>query len=168
VDAVEEMCRMGGVAQLDLVKEWLSESFHKKGFAVKEPKKVEKISIKDLTIEEGSKEILTSPNMQPYMQLAMMVVQQQDPKEALELISKLPLGNRYIWRIASALKWAFCDFDSISVEADRATLEEADLKKLLELLQLRPVQFCMFLKALLGQEEMERIMLDALAMAKGD
>jgi len=135
---------------------------------VKEPKKVEKIPVKDLTIEEGSKEILTSPNMQPYMQLARMVVKQQDPKEALEVISKLPLENRYIWRIASAFKWAFCDFDDINVEADRATLEEADLKKVLELLRLRPVQFCMFLKALVGQEEMERIMLDALAMAKGD
>ena len=135
---------------------------------MKEPKKVETIPIKDFTIEEGSKEILTSAKMQPYMQLAMTVVKQQDPKEALELISKLSLESRYIWRIASALKWAFCDFDDISVEADRATLVEADLKKVLELLRLRPVQFCMFLKALLGQEEMERVMLEALAMAKGD
>ena len=63
---------------------------------------------------------------------------------------------------------AFCDFDDISVEADRATLEEADLKKVLELLRLSPVQFCLFLKALLGQEEIERIMLEAMAMAKGD
>jgi hypothetical protein len=133
---------------------------------VKEPKKIESIPIKDLVIEEGSKELLTSPNMQPYLQLAKMVVQQQDPKEALEIISKLPLENRYIWRIASALKWAFCDFDDINVEADRATLEEADLKTVLELLRLRPVQFCMFLKALVGQEEMERVMLEALAMAK--
>ena len=133
---------------------------------MKEPKKIESIPIKDLVIEEGSKELLTSPNMQPYLQLAKMVVQQQDPKEALEIISKLPLENRYIWRIASALKWAFCDFDDINVEADRATLEEADLKTVLELLRLRPVQFCMFLKALVGQEEMERVMLEALAMAK--
>ena len=63
---------------------------------------------------------------------------------------------------------AFCDFDDISVEADRATLVEADLKKVLELLRLSPVQFCLFLKALLGQEEIERIMLEAMAMAKGD
>jgi hypothetical protein len=143
-------------------------SFHRKGFAVDEPKNVERIPIKDLTIEEGSRELLTSPNMQPYMQLAKMVVQQQDPKEALELLSKLPLENRYVWRITSAIKWAFCDYDSISVEADRATLKETDLKKVLELLRLRPVQFCLFLKVLLGQEEMERIMLEALAMAKGD
>jgi len=104
--------------------------------------------------------------MQPYMQLAKMVVKQQDPKQALEVISELPLENRYVWRITSALKWAFCDFDDINVEADRATLEESALKKVRELLRLRPVQFCLFLKALLGQEEMERIMLEALAMAK--
>jgi len=126
----------------------------------------ENIPIKDLKIEEGSEEILKSPSMQPYMQLAMMVVKQQDPKEALEVISKLPLENRYIWRIASALKWAFCDFDDINVEADRATLEKVDLDKLMELLRLRPVQFCLFLKSLLGEQEMERVILEALSMAK--
>jgi hypothetical protein len=62
----------------------------------------------------------------------------------------------------------FCDFDDINVEADRTTLEGSDLKKVLTLLQLRPVQFCLFLKVLLGQEEMERVMLEALSMAKGD
>jgi hypothetical protein len=130
---------------------------------VSEPKN---IPIKDLKIEEGSQEILKSPNMQPYMQLALMVVKQQDPKEALGEISKLPLEKRYIWRIASALKWAFCDFDDINVEADRATLEKADLEKIGELLRLRPVQFCLFLKSLLGEEEMERVVLEALSMAK--
>ena len=126
----------------------------------------ENIPIKDLKIEEGSEEILKSPSMQPYMQLAMMVVKQQDPKEALEEISKLPLEKRYIWRIASALKWAFCDFDDINVEADRATLEKADLEKVGELLRLRPVQFCLFLKSLFGEQEMERVILEALSMAK--
>ena len=124
------------------------------------------IPLKDLKIEEGSAEILKSPNMQPYMQLALMVVKQQDPKEALEEISKLPLEKRYIWRIASALKWAFCDFDDINVEADRATLEKADLEKVGELLRLRPVQFCLFLKSLFGEQEMERVILEALSMAK--
>ncbi len=126
----------------------------------------ENIPIKDLKIEEGSQEILKSPSMQPYMQLALMVVKQQDPKEALEEISKLPLEKRYIWRIASALKWAFCDFDDINVEADRATLEKADLEKVGELLRLRPVQFCLFLKSLFGEQEMERVILEALSMAK--
>jgi hypothetical protein len=59
--------------------------------------------------------------MQPYLQLTKLVVQQQDPEKALEVISKLPLENRYIWRVTSALKWAFCDFDDINVEAGRAT-----------------------------------------------
>jgi len=126
----------------------------------------ENIPIKDLKIEEGSQEILKSPSMQPYMQLALMVVKQQDPKEALEEISKLPLEKRYIWRIASGLMWDFCDFGDINVEADRATLEKADLEKVGELLRLRPVQFCLFLKSLFGEQEMERVILEALSMAK--
>jgi hypothetical protein len=124
------------------------------------------IPIKDLKIEEGSEELLKSPNMQPYMQLALLTVKQQDPKGALEEISKLPLEKRYIWRIASALKWAFCDFDDINVEADRATLDKNDLDKVVELLRLRPVQFCLFLKSLLGEQEMEQVISQALAVAK--
>jgi thioesterase domain-containing protein len=126
----------------------------------------ENIPIKDLNIEEGSQEMLKSPSMEPYMQLALKVVKEEDPDAALEEIAKLRLENRYVWRIASALKWAFCDFDDLNVEADRATLEEADLEKVTELIRLRPAQFCLFLKALLGEQEMEQVMLEALAMAK--
>jgi hypothetical protein len=132
---------------------------------VEEPK-IEKMPIKDITIEDGVEQILSAPNMEPYLQLAMAVVTGQDPKEALAVISKVPLENRYVWRIVSALKWAFCDYGNVSVKADRVTLQESDWIKVSQLLQLRPVQFCLFLKALLGEEQMERIMLEAVAMAK--
>ena len=37
---------------------------------------------------------------------------------------------------------------------------------MLALLQLRPAQSCLFLKAMLGQEEMERVMRGAIEMTK--
>jgi hypothetical protein len=36
----------------------------------------------------------------------------------------------------------------------------------MDLLKFRPMQFCTFLKALVGAEEMERIMVEAIRMAK--
>ncbi len=36
----------------------------------------------------------------------------------------------------------------------------------MELLKHRPIQFCMFLKALLGEQEMQRMMVQAIKVAK--
>ncbi len=36
----------------------------------------------------------------------------------------------------------------------------------MELLKFRPIQFCMFLKALVGSETMERMMNQGIAVAK--
>jgi hypothetical protein len=52
------------------------------------------------------------------------------------------------------------------VEVDRETLREEELLKMAELLRLRPLQFCIFLKALFGKANMERMMVEAIAAAK--
>jgi len=57
-------------------------------------------------------------------------------------------------------------FDSGSVAMDRETLSPEDRNRVAESLKLRPMQFCMFLKALLGAEEMQRIMVHAIKAAK--
>ena len=68
--------------------------------------------------------------------------------------------------MASALKWGFADFDNLGVDADRQTLSPEDFAKVMELLKLRPMQFCIFLKALVGLEEMQRLMVEAIKVAK--
>ena len=122
---------------------------------------------KDLKVEDGAEEIMRSPDMQPYLRLAGAVMSATDYTPALEEISKLPLEKRYIWRIVSGLKLAFCDFDNVSVQADLKTLAAADLQKVLDLIRMRPVQFCMFLKVLLGAENMEKVVTNAIKAAKG-
>ena len=87
-------------------------------------------------------------------------------KEAVAEIGNLPLEQRYVWRVLSALKWGFADFDNVNVVIDRKTLGPEDRKKVAELLPHRPVQFCMFLKALLGAEAMEQMMTQAISIAK--
>jgi hypothetical protein len=100
--------------------------------------------------------------MEPYLKFVMAEMQGADIQPHLEALSKLPLEKRNVWRVASALKWAFADFDTLTVEADRRTLSQEDKKRLLELLEHRPLQFCLFLSALLGQTQMELMMVSAI------
>ena len=129
-------------------------------------KKPKAIPIKDLISEDGAHELATSPDMQPYLRLIKAGMQDRATTPHMEEIAAMPLEKRYVWRVASALKWAFADLETVSVNVDRETLSEEDLKKLIELLRLRPMQLCIFLKALLGEEVMERMMAEAVAVAK--
>jgi hypothetical protein len=128
---------------------------------------IKRIPIKDLISEEGAHELATSPDMEPYLRLMMAGMQHgADISPHMAEIAQLPVERRYVWRVASALKWAFADFDNVNVSVDRETLSQQDLAKVLELLKHRPLQFCMFLKALVGAEGMERLMTEAIAIAK--
>jgi hypothetical protein len=104
--------------------------------------------------------------MEPYLNFATALMQGHDPEPELAALRQLPLENRYVWRIASALKWAFADFDDLSLSADKDTLTPEDLAKVLDLLKLRPIQFCLFLKTLVGREEMLKMMVQAIGVPK--
>jgi hypothetical protein len=124
------------------------------------------IPIKNLISEDGAHELATSPDMQPYLRLIKAGMQDQDTTPLIEGVAALPLEKRYVWRVASALKWAFADLETVSVNVDRETLSEEDLRKVIELLRLRPMQLCIFLKVLVGDEAMERLIGEAIAVAK--
>jgi hypothetical protein len=96
----------------------------------------------------------------------MSVMQNADPTAELEAIRQLPLEKPTCWRVASALKWAFADCDDLGFQADKQTLTPEDFAKLIELLKFRPAQFCIFLKALVGAKEMQRMMVQAIGVAK--
>ena len=126
---------------------------------------IKRIPIKELRQEEGASELASSPDMEPYLRLIMAEMQGVDVQPHLEALSKLPLEKRYVWRVASAMKWGFADFDSEPVAADRDTMNAEDLAKVVDLLKFRPFQFCVFLKALVGAEEMKNMMLKAISLA---
>lgn len=113
-------------------------------------------------MEEEARELLDSPLMRPYMRLALAVASGEKIRPALEEIAALPLEQRYVWRVASALKWAFADLDMMSVGADRRTLSPEHDQKLSDLLRVRPVQFCLYLSALFGEKQMDAIMSSAI------
>jgi hypothetical protein len=103
-----------------------------------EDENIERIPINQIRREEGAHELASSPDMKPYLDFIKAVIQSHDPSPALEAIGRLPLEQRYIWRVVSALKWAFADFDSVNVDVDKTTLAPEDFAKVMELLKLRP------------------------------
>jgi hypothetical protein len=54
----------------------------------------------------------------------------------------------------------------VTVDIDKQALSDEDFSRVRELLKFRPMQFCMFLKDLFGEEEMERMMAQAITVAK--
>ena len=127
---------------------------------------IKRIPINKLRQEDGAQELAESADMEPYLNFAIALMQGNDPEPELEAIRQLPVEKRYVWRVASALKWGFADFDNLGVDADRQTLSPEGFAKVMELLKLRPMQFCIFLKALVGLEEMQRLMVEAIKVAK--
>ncbi len=131
-----------------------------------DPNESEKIPLGDLKAEEGADDLADSAMMRPYARLAEAIITHQGLKGAVDEIGDLPLEQRYLWRVLSALKWGFADFESANVAVDRKTLRPEDRAKVADLIQHRPVQFCLFLKALLGEEAMEEMMTQAIRVAK--
>ena len=126
------------------------------------------VELDEIKMEEGAEELMNSPDMRPYLAYMMALMGGKDTRVRLEGISQLSLDKRYVWRISSALKWAFADFDNVGVAVDRQTLSPEDFAKVMELVKHRPIQFCMFFKELVGAEEMERLMNQGIALAKED
>jgi len=127
---------------------------------------IKRIPLRDLYSEPGADDLLESPAMQPYMHYALAMIQQLDLGPAKQVIAALPLEERYVWRVASDLKWAFADMETLNVEVDRQTILPEDRKRIIELLKHRPLQFCLFLSALFGEKQMEALMVSAIKNAR--
>jgi len=128
--------------------------------------KTKRLPIGEIKTEPGAQELVRSERMKPYLALLKAQMEGQDTEPYLAALAALPLEERYVWRVISALKWAFCDLETESAAADLHTLSEEDLKKVVEPLILRATQFCLFVNALLGEDATERIMQQAVRSAK--
>jgi len=111
---------------------------------------INRIPIKELRQKEGAHELASSPDMKPYLDFIKAVMQDHCPSPELEVIRRLPLEKRYVWRIASALKWGLADCDDLSVEADKRALTPEDFARVMELLKFRPTHLAVVLKALVA------------------
>ncbi len=121
------------------------------------------VRISELRTEPGSEELVRSDGMKPYLEVLKAEMSGRDTGPALAALAALPIEQRYVWRVISALKWGLCDLDTESVAADVETLSEQELKTVAEPLALRAMQFSLFIKALVGETAAREIMLRALA-----
>jgi hypothetical protein len=128
--------------------------------------KIRNLPISEIHSEEGAQDLVRSERMKPYLALLRAQMAGQDTEPHIAALAALPLEERYVWRVISALKWAFCDLETESAIADFRTLSEEDRVKVAEPLTLRATQFCLFVNALLGEDATERIMQHALRCAK--
>jgi hypothetical protein len=128
--------------------------------------KISRVPISEIHSEEGAQDLVRSERMKPYLAFLKAQMSGQDTEPYLAALAALPLEERYVWRVMSALKWAFCDLDTENAIADLHTLSENDLKKVVEPLSLRSIQFCLFVNALIGEDATERIMQHAVKCAK--
>src|SRR6266404_685487 len=99
------------------------------------------VPVESLKMEDGAKELMSAPEMQPYLRYIEAAMLGGDVAPSLREVAELPLEKRYVWRVASALKWGFADFEDWNVVVDR-TLKPEDAAKLMQLLRFRPIQFC--------------------------
>lgn len=128
--------------------------------------KTKRLPISEIKTEPGAQELVRSERMKPYLALLKAQMGGHDTEPYLAALAALPLEERYVWRVISALKWAFCDLETESASADLHTLSEEDLKKVVEPLILRATQFCLFVNALVGEDATERIMQQAVRCAR--
>jgi len=128
--------------------------------------KISRVPISEIHSEEGAQDLVRSERMKPYLAFLKAQMSGQDTEPYLAALAALQLEERYVWRVMSALKWAFCDLDTENAIADLHTLSANDLKKVVEPLSLRSIQFCLFVNALIGEDATERIMQHAVKCAK--
>jgi len=128
--------------------------------------KITNLPTNEVKSENGAQDLVRSERMKPYLALLKAQIGGQDTEPLLTALAALPLEERYVWRVISALKWAFCDLETENAIADFRTLSEEDRVRVAEPLTLRATQFCLFINALIGEDATERIMQHAVRCAK--
>jgi hypothetical protein len=74
--------------------------------------------VSSLKQEDGAHELASSPEMEPYLRYIQAALIEMGVGPWAQAIADLPLEKRYVWRVASALKWGFADFEEWSLIVD--------------------------------------------------
>jgi hypothetical protein len=74
--------------------------------------KINRLPISEIHSEAGAQDLVQSERMKPYLAFLKALMGGQDTEPYLVALAALPLEERYVWRVVSALKWAFCDLVS--------------------------------------------------------
>jgi hypothetical protein len=108
---------------------------------------VKNISLKVIRVDPLAHELATSEDMRPYLDCLIKAYSNNAGLEAaLQVVRDLPLEKRYTWRVFSALKWAFADFEDEYVALDLLHISEPTRAEMTKELELRLQQLRMLLQ----------------------
>ena len=95
-----------------------------------------------------ARELVRSEQARPYTDYFMKAYSNDGSgaESALRVLRDLPLEKRYTWRVFSALKWAFADFDDECVKLDLPHIPEAKRIEIAKEFQIRFLQLEMLLR----------------------
>jgi hypothetical protein len=84
------------------------------------------VSLGGVKVDPLAHELATSEGNRPYLDCLIKAYRNNAVglEAALQLVRDLPLEKRYIWRVFSALKWAFADFEDEYVALDLPHIPE--------------------------------------------
>jgi hypothetical protein len=100
---------------------------------------VKNVPLKDIKIDPLAEELSNSEEARPYLDYFTRSVSGDAAgvEAALRALRDLPLEKRYTWRVFSALKWAFADFESASVRLDLLSISQPTRTEMTKELELR-------------------------------
>jgi hypothetical protein len=107
-----------------------------------------KVSLEEIKVDALAHELATSEGTKPYLDCVIRAYRDDAVglEAALEVIRDLPLEKRYTWRVLSALKWAFADFEDEYVVLDLPHIPEPTRSEMTQELELRFQQLQMLLQ----------------------
>jgi hypothetical protein len=110
---------------------------------------VKNVPLKDIKIDPLAEELSNSEEARPYVDYFTRSISGDAAgvEAALQALRDLPLEKRYTWRVFSALKWAFADFESASVRLDLLSIPQPTRSEMTKELELRFQQLQMLLQA---------------------
>jgi hypothetical protein len=104
------------------------------------------VSIRGIGVDPLAHELATSEGTRPYLDCLIKAYRNDAAglEAALQVVRDLPLEKRYTWRVFSALKWAFADFEDEYVKLDLPHIPEPTRLEMTKELELRFQQLQMF------------------------
>ena len=84
------------------------------------------VRLRGVKVDPLAHELATSEGNRPYLDCLIKAYRNNGvgPEAALQVVQDLPLEKRYTWRVFSALKWAFADFEDEYVALDLPHIPE--------------------------------------------
>jgi hypothetical protein len=108
---------------------------------------IHKVALKDIKTDQLAHELATSEDTRPYFDCLIKACSKNAGLEAaLQVVRDLPLEERYTWRVFSALKWAFADFEDEYVKLDLPYIPEPTRLEMTKELERRFLQLQILLQ----------------------